>query len=381
MRYVTKTLLLTPCQRRKNQVRLAQQAYRQRKDEANATLNEECNQLKETLNHMSDLFDGFFDYATKSRVAQREVEFKRRLSQTAKEIHDLSKSHRDRSKPKNDMKGDAVGRGGSERVTRQHKSQKCSSAETSSRPACDASASPGARSRECLTSIEETSNTLPLTNFLNSDASLHFSGASGSFSSRLRHAGLQRSYRLVRSSNTPMQSLCQVFRYCIFLSSREHIVQRVKFLLHESMKYTISTQNSGKGIIPLNRITHEEEIVWTRHPIAEMNVVREQSLLEQPDPTALMTTNLFGHREDLVDREGELLTTDLREGPTDYMHADNVEEYLLSKGLHISAGAEIVELRKGSLKKSDTPPTLFDELRATQQQVAKVSVRRLLYGK
>lgn len=344
------------------------------------TLREECERLNDTLVSMSDLFDGFFEYASKSRVAKGEVEFEQRLSQTAAKMENLYKGHRYQSKSARERIEDERGRIGSEGQAEQRSSLKSSSADTSSKSASDASNSSSEQNRESLTSNEDTSGSWPLKSLFNLEASPAFPQISLSFSSRLRHAGLQRSYRLVASRNTPIQSLCQVFRYCIFHSSRDHIVQRVKFLLHESVKYTISTQNGGAGIIPINRITHEDELSWTPHPVAEMNVMREESQREHPDHAAFMTTNLFGYKEDLQDREGKLLTADLQNGRSDFVHADNVEEYLSLKGLHISPGAGVVELRRDLSRGLDTYPTLFDELRATQLQDVKVSVDRLFCG-
>lgn len=347
------------------------------------TLREECERLKDTLDSMSDLFSGFFEYASKSHIAKREVEFEQRLSQTAEKIENLYKGHRYGSNSTRERSEDERGRNGSRRQAKQHSSLKSSPAEMSSKSASDTSNSRSEQSRESLTSVEDTAGSWPLRSFFNLEASPAFPQISRSFSSRLRHTGLQRSYRLVASRNKPIQSLCQVFRYCIFVSSRDHIVQRVKFLLHESLKHTISTENGGAGIIPSNRITHEEEIAWTPHPMADINVLREEYLRERPDHTAFMTTNLnlFGYKEDLQAGEGRMLTADLQNGQTDFVHADNVEEYLSLKGLHISPGADVVELRRDSPRRLNTPQTLFDELRTTQLQEVKVSVDRLFYGK
>lgn len=342
------------------------------------TLREECDRLKESLNGMSDTFDGFFEYASRSRVTKGEVEFEQRLGQIAEKLDNLCKGHRHRSKPTMERNEDEGIRAGSEGQIEQRTAFRFSSAEPTSAPA--ASNSSTNQSQESPIPFEDASGSWPLNSLFNLGASPAFLQISLSFSSRLRHAGLKHSYRLLTSRDTPIQSLCQVFRHCIFLSNRNAIVQRVKFLLHESTKYTISTQNGGVDTNSTSRITHQEELVWTPHPVAEINLMRNELLSERPDPAALGKNNLFGYKEDLHDGEGSLLTPELQNGRSDLVHADNVEEYLSTKGLHISPGADVAELRRGPPTALNTPETLFDELRATQQHEAKVSTKRLFYG-
>lgn len=89
------------------------------------------------------------------------------------------------------------------------------------------------------------------------------------------------------------------------------------FLLQESAKYTTSTEDGSAVIIPTHRVSHDEVIVWTPHPLIEIDTIRK-SLQRHAHP--VMAANLFGYKEDSEDEMMSLPNADLKEGLVDYIY-------------------------------------------------------------
>ncbi|KAK4162942.1 hypothetical protein QBC43DRAFT_71575 [Cladorrhinum sp. PSN259] len=78
--------------RRRTQIRLAQRAYRNRKENAITTLEKEVQELKDTNEEMSNAFMQLHDFATKNGILDQIPELGRQLRETTEKILSLARS-------------------------------------------------------------------------------------------------------------------------------------------------------------------------------------------------------------------------------------------------------------------------------------------------
>lgn len=81
---------LMALKRRRTQVKLAQRAYRQRKDDTLAALKKQCGDLKEVIRNINEAFNAFYSDTCHSGIASREPKHMHHLRQTAKYMGDLT---------------------------------------------------------------------------------------------------------------------------------------------------------------------------------------------------------------------------------------------------------------------------------------------------
>ncbi|KAK4224823.1 hypothetical protein QBC38DRAFT_370198 [Podospora fimiseda] len=81
--------------RRRTQIRLAQRAYRNRKENAIATLENQVRELKDTNEEMSNAFMQLHDFATKNGLLDKIPEFGRQLRETTQKFLSLAQSAND----------------------------------------------------------------------------------------------------------------------------------------------------------------------------------------------------------------------------------------------------------------------------------------------
>lgn len=81
---------LIALKRRRTQVKLAQRAYRQRKDDTLVALKKQCGDLKEVIRNINGAFNAFYSDSCHSGIASREPKHMHHLRQTAKYMGDLT---------------------------------------------------------------------------------------------------------------------------------------------------------------------------------------------------------------------------------------------------------------------------------------------------
>ncbi|KAJ5526314.1 hypothetical protein N7494_012964 [Penicillium frequentans] len=81
---------LIALKRRRTQVKLAQRAYRQRKDDTLAALKKQCGDLEEVIRNINEAFNAFYSDSCHSGIGSREPKHMYHLRQTAKYMGDLT---------------------------------------------------------------------------------------------------------------------------------------------------------------------------------------------------------------------------------------------------------------------------------------------------
>ncbi|TAQ85600.1 hypothetical protein B7494_g6079 [Chlorociboria aeruginascens] len=82
----------TPADRRRTQIRMAQRAYRHRKETTISSLEKQVQALKDTNEEMSNIFISLHDFALENGLLSREPEFVQQLRSTTERILALAKS-------------------------------------------------------------------------------------------------------------------------------------------------------------------------------------------------------------------------------------------------------------------------------------------------
>ncbi|KAI1387174.1 uncharacterized protein F4822DRAFT_405660 [Hypoxylon trugodes] len=88
----------TPTERRRTQIRLAQRAYRNRKENAITDLQEKIDNLKEVNSEINNAYQDLFDYASKRGLLAQAPEFGQQLQR----LQSLIKETQDKNSPKSD---------------------------------------------------------------------------------------------------------------------------------------------------------------------------------------------------------------------------------------------------------------------------------------
>ncbi|KFY32181.1 hypothetical protein V493_00433 [Pseudogymnoascus sp. VKM F-4281 (FW-2241)] len=81
----------TAADRRRTQIRLAQRAYRHRKETTISSLETQVEKLQGTAEEMNSAFLGLYDFASSQGILQREPEFARQLHEATQRVLELSK--------------------------------------------------------------------------------------------------------------------------------------------------------------------------------------------------------------------------------------------------------------------------------------------------
>ncbi|OBT80084.1 hypothetical protein VF21_01133 [Pseudogymnoascus sp. 05NY08] len=82
----------TAADRRRTQIRLAQRAYRHRKETTISSLETQVEKLQSTAEAMNSAFLGLYDFASSQGLLQREPDFARQLQATTQRVLELSKA-------------------------------------------------------------------------------------------------------------------------------------------------------------------------------------------------------------------------------------------------------------------------------------------------
>lgn len=344
-------------QRRRVQVRMAQQAYRQRKEVAFSSLRKECDHLKDCLDNMGKLFDQLFDFTVKSNLSARDEVLVRELKESSKRFRKETKESADGDENMDSQSNRSSTAG-----------NKCVPPEVlENRGVPDHSHSSKSPVRSSYPDVlSETLNLNPCTWQPSNNKSELAKDDFLSFSVRFRYEGLKRGYSLITTPDVPYSAVFRAFKFCIFSNSRDQIQRQIEFLLHESTKSTQETLNNSTFE------TMQSDKWW------------EDIIVPGKAPTHPLLTASSAFLPSWPSNEAHLEDTNLVVAPPDelqeYVDADGVEQYLSQKGLSIVPGSPYVPLRTaGSPWNKTTERSMFDEM--SGEKNIMLIVGKLLHGK
>lgn len=337
--WISKTNLGT--QRRRNQVRLAQQAYRHRKEEHAKSLRREIDDLKQRLIGMERVFEDLFSIVSlsdlpdklKGTVENLHVDAQRyRLSPETRDAAEVAllkagqsdKNASDSLPPQSS--GDILDISSDSYLSEVHLEGSQTPIQiippniTTYRPPYASSFLPNTSDIELhikhLGGIPKTAMTLPLW---------------------LRYESLKGAYIMVTNQETPYALLCRTFRYCVFTSTREQIMKNVRGLIHETL---VQAHQAPSTPITINKDTLSSG-TYSVSPTDQSSTATFKSELNQP-----------------------------------YMSPEGVDKYLSERGLKVDPSSSYVTFKLTQSSVSTT--TLFEEI--CQRKELRISVRRLLNG-
>lgn len=349
--------ILTLFQRRRTQVRLAQQAYRRRKDATQVSLQDECRHLHELLSEIESTFEDFYTHAAKHNQLLGTNEPRLLLDRTARQLRLLWKSS-------NCIRPGAMdpyrtGKSYSHRRwhIRTYKIHKFIGSML---------ATPyGSLVDIDITKYDDQMHNISLNSPIRQSTQVLSDGNNVSsrsphprssphkqlqindtvpqpqipvfdpcnkpdipFSARLRYEGLKRGYELLAEKHTPYSIICRVFRFCVFTSTRDQIVNHLETLL----------QSSGLSTFEVLRMRVPNGWSWDMDNEVEQLSPNNNGFKINSTETAL---------PDKL-RSWTEVTSKITPLPYDsifnYMDAQAVQEYLVSKGLVMNSKASSMAL-------------------------------------
>ncbi|KAK0100376.1 hypothetical protein ONS95_008330 [Cadophora gregata] len=308
--------------RRRAQVRLAQQAYRQRQEAAVTSLERQVSDLRARLKEVQATFDRFHDLADSRDGLRNDPELSKHLEHTAEQIKLVI------AMPSQSREGEISARVSEDVRTSAHR-------ESLSGSEPNALSMPGSSG-----GASSPDTTSPKPNLWASPRTLNVSDESLSielpFSTQLRNAALLNGYHLISNKSTPYPILCKGFRFCIFHSTRDDIARHIQELLEESN--TSITEG----------ITEESVRKSASHVLRKRTLSRSTKISEDAEPC---TTGGAGEPQ-----------TNLQDDSAEYVDSEAVQRYLVRKGIDIQPGVGAVTLQMPSKLESDDGKTLFREL-------------------
>ncbi|WZH41441.1 hypothetical protein QYS62_002387 [Fusarium acuminatum] len=396
--------------RRRTQIRLAQRAYRNRKDTAITSLEDKVKDLEDANENMSKEFMNFFDFVLSQGMLEGAPEVARRLNDTTRKFLSLTRksaedSSRDDSNesqiPTQDQ--DQSEARPSKRRTAGSGSGSGSGSDTSSPPANSAAhGKPQATPQRMDGSIRQQATpplslpyeiiTMPTTDnasfpvydtqtpvmldqnpFLQSPfprvpSPSSYASQERSFGRRLQRATLEAGLRLVSMANPPPHRYAEVFGFCLLFEPRESIIRRMSSTLtkvsQESMffwKFPFTNLGGAGTFFPNNG---EADAFPTLGANGRAMPLGNQGLAEPMKPPEMTGFSMGPFDEDTEAIKGDRIDTRMRmmykgfEG--DFFDADEVEVYLRQRGIVIPANVDFIdaEIDVGSFNNSSQFPGL-----------------------
>ncbi|KAH8812558.1 hypothetical protein F5884DRAFT_750864 [Xylogone sp. PMI_703] len=320
--------------RRRSQVRLAQQAYRHRKEERVASMKRDFDDLKKRLIGMERISDQLFEIASLPSIPKSARDAVESLNKAVQQYR-LPPEMRDtlESTPQKATFPTTFAI-----MSNTSEVNFNSSCVDSSDAQLGDTQSPAQSSKAIRTTDNSPSNVSQ-----NSPISLEslqlsiwhlaeFAKSSLNFAARLRYEALKGAYEQISEKETPYALLCRSFRYCIFSSTREQIKVHIYRLVHSSIKMTDEAAQTFELA---------KDIPSTRTlPLPASHELTEPGISDPGEP---------------------------------YISPEGVDQYLSEKGLMIDPNLPFAEFKV-------TPRvagTLFEEM--CRQEGIKINVSKLLY--
>ncbi|KAF7560296.1 hypothetical protein G7046_g3841 [Stylonectria norvegica] len=384
----------TAADRRRTQIRLAQRAYRHRKDTAITSLEQKVKDLEDANEDMGKEFMNFYDFFLSQGMLEGAPEVARRLNDTTRKFLSLTrKSNEDSSRdsrdapPSQHVKSDLVP---------SHRDSKQSSSTSTASPDQGPMSSPpalgGPRIGASPESMTSYSSSLPQSGFPASNfpfevitlptpenASFPIYGSPSqfpyldhsftpspmsslpppasysfqerSFGRRLQRSTLEAGLRLVSMPNPPPHRYAAVFGFCLLFEGREAIIQRLTRTLDKTRQETMNvwkypfTNLGGAGLF-----FPEQQPSQSMPGLASGsgNYAAGNRGLPEPYKPTQMTGYSMGPfspeveaaRDDRLDQRMRMMHSGFQ---GDFYDADEVDIYLRQRGLVIPENADYVE--------------------------------------
>ncbi|KAF5002953.1 hypothetical protein FGRMN_12 [Fusarium graminum] len=386
--------------RRRTQIRLAQRAYRNRKDTAIVTLEDKVKDLEDANENMSKEFMNFFDFVLSQGMLEGAPEVARRLNDTTRKFLSLTRKSaedpgrddldntsppmQDEDHPRTQPpgrhtpgpgSGSDTSRSLSDGFVMPHSSA-FDSATQEKRQATPPRADGSIRQQatpplnlpyEIITMpttdnasfpVYDTQKSAPLEHntflhppFPNVLPPSSYSSQERSFGRRLQRATLEAGLRLVSMANPPPHRYAQVFGFCLLFEPRESIIRRMSSTLaqvsQESMfvwRYPF-TNLGGAGTFFAN--DGEAGNFPTAGPSGHTLPLGNQGLNEAMKPPEMTGFSMGPFDENTEVVKGDRIDARMRmmhkgfEG--DFFDADEVEVYLRQKGVVIPANVDFID--------------------------------------
>ncbi|KAK4190872.1 hypothetical protein QBC35DRAFT_471248 [Podospora australis] len=369
--------------KRRTQIRLAQRAYRNRKEEAIQTLEKEVQKLKSTNEEMSNAFMSLHDFAVNSGMAGQGPEFARMLRSTMEKFVNLARAATGEGEQEN-------GQGGSADEGSEAPSQRGTSRPDASTPttATDEIAKPQQLyggvvmtqepvSQAALTTFSSAASQPSTTSVLGYEIVTQptllnasfpyqttpefgfldpfqtpgpynplpppssYSSQETTFGRRLQRYALEKAYILINMPSAPEATINRVFGFCLSFETKDSIKRRLSRQMARNAQETLSNWQfpffhlGGAG-------THYDT---TRGSTAQK--IGNQGTLDvlKPNNTNGFATGPFdakinGVRDSTLDSDMRITSVTGFQG--EYLDCDEVEIYLNERGLVIPSNADFV---------------------------------------
>ncbi|KAM0202521.1 hypothetical protein ACHAPA_008916 [Fusarium lateritium] len=385
--------------RRRTQIRLAQRAYRNRKDTAIISLEDKVKDLEDANENMSKEFMNFFDFVLSQGMLEGAPEVARRLNDTTRKFLSLtSKSAEDSSRDdSNESTVPTRDQNQSEARPSKRRTTGSGSGSDTSRSASDEftmphpSANSAVQGKRQVTpqrmdgSIRQQATpplslpyeiiTMPTTDnasfpvydtrtpvtldqnpFLQSPfprvpSPSSYASHERSFGRRFQRATLEAGLRLVSMANPPPHRYAQVFGFCLLFEPRESIIRRLSGTLakisQESMyfwKFPFTNLGGAGTFFPNNG---EAGTFPTIGANGQAMPLGNQGLAEPMKPPEMTGFSMGPFNEDTEATKSDRIDARMRmmykgfEG--DFFDADEVEVYLRQRGIIVPANVDFID--------------------------------------
>ncbi|KAJ4318433.1 hypothetical protein N0V84_006856 [Fusarium piperis] len=386
----------TAQERRRTQIRLAQRAYRNRKDTAITSLEQKVKDLEQTNEDMGKEFMNFFDFVLAQGMLENAPEVARRLNDTTRKFLSFTRRNADDA-PKETGTSDpapvsAQKETQAENNTRErHGSGSGSSSAASDElvPSNPSVAGPGLLETQLTTPpsldplqqqltppvslpyeiitmptaenasfpIYDTQASIPLTHnpfalpYPGIPSPYSYASQERTFGRRLQRATVEAGLRLVSMNNPPPHRYAAVFGFCLLFEPREAIIRRLTMVLSKSRKETLNnwkypfTNLGGAGTFFSGP--------GGNGPQPGMNIpasnmpIGNQGLPEPLRPPELTGFSMGPFNPEIESAKDDRIDVRMRmmhkgfEG--DFFDADEVETYLRQRGVIIPENADFVD--------------------------------------
>ncbi|KAF6524102.1 hypothetical protein HZS61_012601 [Fusarium oxysporum f. sp. conglutinans] len=383
--------------RRRTQIRLAQRAYRNRKDTAITTLEDKVKDLEDANENMSKEFMNFFDFVLSQGMLEGAPEVARRLNDTTRKFLSLTRKSADDSN-RDGVEDTPAPAQAQEQVVSQppgrHPSGSDSSTSgsgsgefmlqnppgfnTSQEKSLSTPQRPDATIRQQATpplNLPYEIITMPTTDnasfpvydtqttvsfdqnpflqspFPNVHSPSTYAPQERSFGRRLQRATLEAGLRLASMANPPPHRYAEVFGFCLLFEPRESIIRRISSTLarvsHESMfvwRYPFTNLGGAGTFFPNNG-----EAGGSTATGANGNAIPlgNQGLAQHMKPQEMTGFSMGPFDPDVETTKGDRIDARMRmmykgfEG--DFFDADEVETYLRQRGIVIPANVDFID--------------------------------------
>ncbi|PVH82214.1 hypothetical protein DL98DRAFT_620170 [Cadophora sp. DSE1049] len=323
--------------RRRAQVRLAQQAYRQRKEATVALLEQQVRDLRCSLEEVHGTFENLRGFLNGRDCFRKDAELSNRLDYTTEQIRGAIAK---------------VSRNGKEEISTKIPAK--STAFTDLREPLSG-AKPNTLAVAVKAGVPDSLNATSTSANLRANPQILSSSEQKPnpdlpFSAQLRNAALRQGYNLISSKLTPCLLLCKGFRFCIFTSTRDAITRHMRDLLQASGAHV--TEGASDEYV---------------------------QAIERPVPKPLapsVSTKISEDREPCTTGGAGEPNTHLQDDSAEYIDSEAVQRYLIGKGIDIQPGVDSATVQNPSSGREDEK-TLFGELFG--DRTVTLSTSKLLY--